>query len=224
MFRSWILILFGTQELTKNGCPAFVSGFVAHHARSYRRKGRPETRRHGENMLAYLSYNDFSLFEMEPLSGTSFQNTISTKLSASSSIPISDSGIGEVPAHVLIPGVFLLGAISAFVFANVVYTPEILENAGQIRSETRDKEIRSVLDVVRLHIQEGKDLEELRRPLEVALDMTIEDYVQAVTAEKNSSNEKNDDDRSTEFTEADIGLASILDAKMTILANDDPKD
>jgi hypothetical protein len=230
MFRSWILILLGIQELTTNECSLIVFGFMAHRShvsRSYHRLGRPEVpdRTHG---LSHLSHNEFfpSLkfgaldgFENGPLS-TSFQNIVLTKFAPSSSISISDAEIGDLPSIVVIPGVLLLGAISAFVFANLVYTPEILENAEQIRLETRDEEIRSVLDAVRQHVQEGKDLEELRRPLEVALNMSVEKYVQAVTAEKNSSNDESAD-RSTEFTEADVGLASILASKMKSLVNDD---
>ena len=77
--------------------------------------------------------------------------------------------------------------------------------------------MRSLLDAVQEHVNEGNDLEELRRPLEMALNMSIETYVLAViNAEKSSLNKEERTQGSTEFTEADQGLASLLDSKMMI--------
>lgn len=216
---SLILMLLGIQFETKAG--AF--GFAVRHSNA----AHPENHDSVQMLSHPLQHNIFSPsllldtpvgLEDGPVSST-FQNLLA-RLSSSSTSMIADAGIGDLPPILVIPGIFLLGAISAFVFANVVYTPEILENAEQIRLETREEEIRSVWNAVKQHVREGNDLEELRRPLEVALNMSIETYVQSIkNAQKN--HEEEEKEGSTEFTEADIGLASLLDSKMLSLSKDD---
>lgn len=225
----WILLIFGTQHLTEKQS-SFVAGFLAHRHETFSYRighpacpDRPQTVP-SECPRSSLLPATLDGFENAPIIISSSLETARTQLlSSSSSIPMSDAGIGDLPSIVLVPGVFFLGAIAAFVFANVVYTPEILENAEQIRLETREEEIRSVLGAVRQHIQEGKDLENLRRPLEMALNMPVEDYVAAVSSETNSRTNEGTSTvaSSTEFTEADIGLASILKAKMIQTSNTD---
>ena len=122
------------------------------------------------------------------------------------SMGIADSnglGIGN-----LILGLGFLAAVGAYVFANVVYTPEILEGARDLRIAERESEIRKILQAVEKH--EG-ELAELKVPLETALGKSLEDYVRSVL--------EDDTETSTaDFvpTAADRELATIL--KRTILA------
>ena len=129
---------------------------------------------------------------------------------------LSDSSVDqELPLFVIIPIVFLMGSISAFIYANQVYTPEIVENAERIRQEIREEEIQKLFDVVQQHMLQGKDLEELRRPLEFALDMAIEDYIASVVAESTENSlSKNDMGRDSppyrSTISADAKLAALL--------------
>lgn len=124
----------------------------------------------------------------------------------------SDSSEGGLPSFLLVPGVFLLGAISAFWYANVVYTPEIIENAQQIRLEEREAEIVRILKVVQDHVQQAKDMEELRKPLEFALNMSLEEYL--VTVKNLEDDDDSNLDRRRSFTTADIQLAALLETHM----------
>jgi hypothetical protein len=100
-------------------------------------------------------------------------------------------------------GLVLVASVGAFVFANVVYTPEILEGAKHIRRSERDAEIRKLLTALQSHEKGGKDLMELRVPLETALGKTLEDYVLAVL-------EQGPDVNDALFTAADKELATML--------------
>lgn len=94
-------------------------------------------------------------------------------------------------------------AVGAFVFANVVYTPEIVQGAQELRQSNRAEEIRKLLQAVRNHLAGGNELTELKVPLETALGTTLEEYVKEVetTAE---------DDTSSFLTTADRDLVKIL--------------
>jgi len=133
--------------------------------------------------------------------------TIDTTPDFSSSSWIQDSYIlisfdfGE-----LIPGIFGFGLVflvGAFVYANVVYTPEILEGSKSLMLSEREKEIRKLLGAVESHKLEGKDVVELRLPLETALGKPLERYIQEVL-----DFEANDDDFI--YTAADTELATML--------------
>jgi len=100
-------------------------------------------------------------------------------------------------------GLVLVASVGAFVFANVVYTPMILEGAKDLRRSERDAEIRKLLMALQSHEKGGKDLMELRVPLETALGKTLEDYVLAVL-------EQGPDDNDALFTAADMELATTL--------------
>lgn len=112
----------------------------------------------------------------------------------------AEEGINTV---LLIPGVFLLGGVAAFIYANVVYTPEIIEGMELMRLEDREVEVQQLLEVFQEHQQDGKDLEELRKPLEQTFGMTVEEYVAKVDGGKTSL-------EPSEFTSADETLADIL--------------
>lgn len=138
---------------------------------------------------------------------TSSMLTIDTTPDFSSSSWIQDSYIlisfdfGE-----LIPGIFGFGLVflvGAFVYANVVYTPEILEGSKSLMLSEREKEIRKLLGAVESHKLEGKDVVELRLPLETALGKPLERYIQEVL-----DFEANDDDFI--YTAADTELATML--------------
>jgi hypothetical protein len=100
-------------------------------------------------------------------------------------------------------GLVLVASVGAFVFANVVYTPEILEGAKDLRRSEREAEIRKLLKAVQSHEKGGKDLTELRVPLETALGKTLEDYVRAVLEPGSDAND-------ALFTAADMELATML--------------
>jgi hypothetical protein len=108
-----------------------------------------------------------------------------------------------VNTALLIPGVFLLGGVAAFIYANVVYTPEIIEGMELMRLEDREVEVQQLLEVFQEHQKDGNDLEELRKPLEQTFGMTVEEYVAKVDDGKTSL-------EPSEFTSADETLADIL--------------
>ena len=109
-------------------------------------------------------------------------------------------------------GIFLsTAAVGAFIFANIVYTPEIVKGAQQLRQSNREIEIRKLLAAVHIHCQEdGNELVEVRLPIETALGTTIEEYITAVESESNLnlSTEESTDRRA--FTIADQDLVNIL--------------
>jgi hypothetical protein len=116
-------------------------------------------------------------------------------------LSMEDSG-GGIAAY-LAPGILLLAA-GAFLYANVVYTPEIIENTVEMKLEIREVQIRKLLSVVQQHQQDGLDLDaELRAPLEEAFRMTIEEYVSSVDKDRNSDEKSN-------FAAADEELADAL--------------
>jgi hypothetical protein len=116
-------------------------------------------------------------------------------------LSMEESG-GGIGAY-LAPGILFLAA-GAFVYANVVYTPEIMENNVEMKLEIREDQIRKLLSVVRQHQEDGLDLDaELRAPLEEAFRMTIEEYVSRVDQNKKSDEKSN-------FTTADGELADAL--------------
>jgi hypothetical protein len=87
----------------------------------------------------------------------------------------------------ILPGLFLFLAIGAFLYANVVFTPEIIENMEQMRMENRKAEVQKLMALVAAHSKKKKNdgdgddssssLEELRFPLEEAFGMTVEEYI-----------------------------------------------
>ena len=101
-------------------------------------------------------------------------------------------------------GLAFAASIGAFVFANVVYTPEILEGAKDLRRSERETEISKILQAVQAHITNGKDVNELRIPLETALGKSLEDYVTAVLESEN------DDEYYSVYTTTDHELATLL--------------
>lgn len=77
-------------------------------------------------------------------------------------------------------GFTLVTAIGVFAYANLVLTPEILEGAASMRQEKRDSEIQRLIAVVHNHTEQRKSFSELRIPLEVALGVSLETYLEAV--------------------------------------------
>ncbi|MGK3734299.1 MAG: hypothetical protein ACI8RD_007835 [Bacillariaceae sp.] len=105
-------------------------------------------------------------------------------------------------------------AVGAFIFANIVYTPEIVKGAQQLRQSNREIEIRKLLAAVHSHCQEdGNELVELRLPIETALGTTLEEYITAVESESESNLNLNLSSKETTdraFTTADQDLVIIL--------------
>ena len=157
------------------------------------------------------------------------ENSALTTLSISQTpaMALSDAATtGHILSAITIPTVFLLGTITAFLYANMVYTPEIIENAERIRQEIRQEEIQRLLEVVQQHVNEGNDLEELRHPFEVALNMKIDNYVEwasnggrgfdsAVPTAGDNTNPP------YYVTDADTRLASFLKSNMQLLGDSD---
>ena len=114
---------------------------------------------------------------------------------SSLNISLDDSPFG------LLLGLGFVASIAAFVFANVVFTPEILEGAKDLRREERQEEISKILEAVRTH---DGDVSELRVPLETALGKSLEEYVGAVL------DESKDDDEYSLYTVTDTELAKLL--------------
>jgi hypothetical protein len=146
------------------------------------------------------------------------------ELSSSSSLVLGAAGDGEVVAggvtSVLAAGAAIVGlvGVSAFAYANAMYTPEILEGAERLRRTTRDAEVRKLRTAVQIHFESGNDVNELRVPLEAALGRTLEDYATAVASSSSSSSsptigsidEALASADTVPFTEADKELADVL--------------
>ena len=111
----------------------------------------------------------------------------------------ADSSFGGL---VGILGLGLSAAVGAFIFANIVYTPEIVQGAQLLRQSNREIEIRKLLEAVHSHQADGNALIELRLPLETALGTTLEEYIIAV--------ESGLEDIDITFTTADQDLVNIL--------------
>ena len=113
----------------------------------------------------------------------------------------------------VVPAALLLLAAGAFLYANVVYTPEIIAANQEMRLQVREAEIQKLLAVVLQHKTDGLDLEELRVPLEASFGTTVEEYVAKVDEENVSPSTTT---RTTvavdlkKFTSADEELADIL--------------
>ena len=85
--------------------------------------------------------------------------------------------------------------VGAFLYANVVYTPEILEANEQMRMENRQEEVAKLLQAVK-----SGSIRELRPALEAALGRRVEDYVEQV--------QQNSGKGDSAWTEADAELAT----------------
>ena len=138
-----------------------------------------------------------------------------------SSVSVSSGAIDShnLPSALIIPSIFLLGAISAFLYANLVYTPEILENAEHIRLEQREEEIHRILQLVQERLEENErgeidTKEDLRKSLEYALDMPLEDYVRCVQQYTSPQSARDMPAESRIFTTADAKLAALLESKI----------
>ena len=113
----------------------------------------------------------------------------------------------------VVPAALLLLAAGAFLYANVVYTPEIIAANQEMRLQVREAEMQKLLAVVLQHKTDGLDLEELRVPLEASFGTTVEEYVAKVDEENVSPSTTT---RTTvaadlkKFTSADEELADIL--------------
>jgi hypothetical protein len=119
----------------------------------------------------------------------------------------------------ILSGLVFVGGVGAFLYANVVFTPEIVENAKNLRQEQRNIEISQLIDVVNGYLDAGKDLEELRVPLETALGGTkLEEYIVEIHRKKDQSTKATvkDDDSLAVFCEAENELAAILKANLKI--------
>ena len=138
----------------------------------------------------------------------------SLSLSSSSSFLLSgDDGLfGFNPLFVLLS----LG-IGAFAYANLKFTPEIIENTENMRLQLRESEVRKLVQVVMKQQQQQQGQQrtdgfgDLREPLETAFGMTIEEYVAAV--DKYFSTDRQVDATSIleqRYTSADKELADIL--------------
>ena len=100
----------------------------------------------------------------------------------SSVFSVADGGgASMVNIPVLLGLTTLAGAIGVFSYAKATLTPEIVQGAQQLRQDSREVEVKKLVEAVCKHTrEEGGKLEELRKPLEVALGMSLEQYVDAV--------------------------------------------
>lgn len=151
------------------------------------------------------SFQLFSLFD-------NAHDISSSLISSSSSLLQSENSSGDGSNGLILPGIVLTIAIGTFVYANVFITPEIIEANEQMRMDTREIEVRKLIELVQKshHLgedeqQEGttKNLEELRYPLEQAFGMTIEDYIVDVLENPNNTTVM-------PYVNADQDLAALL--------------
>jgi hypothetical protein len=110
---------------------------------------------------------------------------------------------------------FLLGAVGIFAYANLVYTPEIMQGASLLRQENREREVRKLISAVKCHSQNDQAFSDIRGPLETALGTSLEDYVQAVN-DRTLSNDIDDETctSASPFGKADQELASVIKSEL----------
>lgn len=145
----------------------------------------------------------FALGMMMPSESSAFLTADNAMLAFTDEGGSSNSIIGSIFPSIF--GGILLLAVGAFLYANVVYTPEIIEQSEKTRLGNREIEMRKLLEFVQTE-SKGNDslLEELRSPLEQAFGMTIEEYVSKVDNEKRTSPDQ------PAFANADAELANVL--------------
>ncbi|KAL3916331.1 MAG: hypothetical protein SGILL_005229, partial [Bacillariaceae sp.] len=131
---------------------------------------------------------------------------------------LSDSAGSATNIPLLAIGTLLLGGAAVFAYANIVYTPEIIEGASVMRRENREEQVQKLIEAVRSHINGDNGLEELRRPLEAALGVdSLEKYVASVgvyfesgTVDDSSSTAANAGEKALDLCEADKDLAELI--------------
>lgn len=156
----------------------------------------------GYEALAFQASYRLPALSRKPPIGSSVKSRFETPLAlhletSSLNLSLDDSPFG------LLLGLGFVASIAAFVFANVVYTPEILEGAKDLRREERQEEISKILEAVRTH---DGDVSELRVPLETALGKSLEEYIGAVLDVKDDD----DNDEYSLYTATDTELARLL--------------
>ena len=117
------------------------------------------------------------------------------------------SSIGSIISNFF--GITLVLSIGVFYYANVVYTPEILENSKRMRLQVREIDRQKLLAAIQQHINDGLDLNELRETLEATFGMTIEEYVSSVE-EESVRRGGGEEETEVTITSADESLARIL--------------
>ena len=121
------------------------------------------------------------------LSLTALDDCISTSITTTPSPPqsllLSSNGNDSALGWIGLPALVLLLAVAAFVYANVTYTSEIRQASDELRWQQRQDEISKIITMV----GPNKDVAELRRPLEAALGMTLEQYLEQRRQQQNNS-------------------------------------
>ncbi|KAG7351119.1 hypothetical protein IV203_010479 [Nitzschia inconspicua] len=98
-------------------------------------------------------------------------------------LPSLGNSVPEENFSIMFAGLVFATAVGIFAYANLVLTPEIVEGASLIRQENRQMEVQRLIDAVNSHVAKGNDLEDLRIPLEAALGVPLETYVEVLDEE-----------------------------------------
>lgn len=188
------------------GCYSFTLQQTIDHSRRTRRTVNISEKRNSGSGSFATRRKRSDKTKIALLGDTSIEAATSRIHSIDCSIILStgDSGFGGLVGILGLAG--LSAAVGAFIFANIVYTPEIVQGAQMLRQSNREIEIRKLLEAIHSHQVNGNALLELRLPLETALGTTLEEYIVAV--------ESNLEDTDTTFTRADQDLVNALKQSM----------
>jgi hypothetical protein len=113
----------------------------------------------------------------------------------------------EENLSLLFVGLTLMAAAGIFAFVNLVLTPEIVEGASKLRQERREREVRKLIDAV---TEKGDSILELREPLEAALGVSLEEYVEGLNNLQNGGSIESGSVESPTVVAADFELGAII--------------
>lgn len=126
----------------------------------------------------------------EGLSGTFLDNI--DKSGGSPNLLLSYNGDGDGSIVSSLSTILFAGlaiAASIFLYANVVYTPEIMQNAEAMRAEERATQLLGL--VKQLQNEDGRDIsmEDSKKALEAVFGMTVGEYMQSIDEKQNEREE-----------------------------------
>ena len=135
---------------------------------------------------AFVGSNPFKAHSFSPPEDVS-DTAISNIVDSSSNVLLSDESnsiLSTLPT-ILLAGLVIAAAI--FLYANVVYTPEIVQNAKAMREEEQATQL---LELIQQLQSEGRDMEDSKMALEAVFGMSVGEYVASI----DEKGENEDDD------------------------------
>mmetsp|Transcript_1398 Transcript_1398/g.2993 ORF Transcript_1398/g.2993 Transcript_1398/m.2993 type:complete len:216 (+) Transcript_1398:63-710(+) len=135
---------------------------------------------HCNRIHSFAGNNPHKAHAFSPPDDISDATAISNIIDSSSNILLSDESSNSVLST--LPSVLLAGLVIAaaiFLYANVVYTPEIVQNAKAMREEEQATQL---IELIQQLQSEGRDMDESRVALETVFGMSVGEYAVSVDA------------------------------------------